>query len=148
MTNQSEGRTLFAKMVSRKEENIELAKAALLFAKEEYPDLNIDRYLIEIELMAEEIKRRVRHNTNPHLLISEMNRYLFTEIGFRGNEDDYYDPRNSFLNDVLDSETGIPITLSVLYMEIADIAGLHTSGVGFPGHFIVIYSGAEGRDSN
>lgn len=131
-------------MMSRKEENIELAKAALLFAKEEYPDLNIDRYLLEIELMAEEIKRRVRHNTNPHLLISEMNRYLFTEIGFRGNEDDYYDPRNSFLNDVLDSKTGIPITLSVLYMEIADRAGLHTSGVGFPGHFIVMYSGAEG----
>jgi len=86
MTNQSEGRTLFANMVSRKEENIELAKAALLFAKEGYTDLNIDRYLREMELIVEEIKRRARHNTNPSLLISEIDRYLFTEIGFEGNE--------------------------------------------------------------
>jgi len=97
----------------------------LLLAKEKYPDLDIDKYLREIEPMADEIKRRAGHNTNPYYLISEINRYLFTEGGFRGNEDDYYDPRNSFLNDVLDRKTGIPITLSVLYIEVADRLGLN-----------------------
>ncbi len=141
--SRSEAISLFTQMMSRKEEDIELARAAILLAKEEYPDLDIDEYMRRIELMAQEIKRRAGHNTNPHFLIGEINRFLFTEMGFSGNEDDYYDPKNSFLNDVLDRKTGIPITLSVLYMEIAERAGLHVSGVGFPGHFIVMYSGAE-----
>src|SRR3972149_3835740 len=143
MTNQSVARRLLAEMVSRKEEEIELARSALLFAKEEYPGLDVGKYLQKLELMAEEIKSRIGNNTDPHFLISEINRYLFTEEGFRGNEDDYYDPRNSFLNDVLDRKTGIPITLSVLYIEIASRLGLILLGVGFPGHFIVKYSGIE-----
>ncbi len=141
MTNQSEARRLFADMMGRKEEEIELAKAALIFAKEEYPDLVIERFLEKLDLMAEKIKKRNGHNADPHLLISEINNYLFVEEGFTGNEDDYYDPRNSFLNDVLDRKTGIPITLSVLYMEIGHRVGLPVLGVGFPGHFIVRYSG-------
>src|SRR3990170_2813412 len=102
MTNQSEAIRLFGEMVSRREEEIELARAALLFAKEEYPGLDVGRYLQKLELMTEEIKSRIGNNTDPHFLISEINRYLFTEEGFRGNEDDYYDPRNSFLNEILD----------------------------------------------
>jgi regulator of sirC expression with transglutaminase-like and TPR domain len=141
MTNQSEARRLFGEMMSRKEEEIELAKSALLFAKEEYPDLDIEKYLGRLDLMAEGIKRRIGRSTDPHFLINEINRYLFAEEGFRGNEDNYYDPRNSFLNDVLDRKTGIPITLSVLYMEIAGRVGLPIFGVGLPGHFIVRYSG-------
>lgn len=143
--SRSEAISLFAEMMSRKDKEIELAKAALLFAKEEYHNLDINEYLKRIELMAQEIKRRAGPNTNARFLISEINRYLFTERGFRGNEDDYYDPRNSFLNDVLDRKIGIPITLSVLYMEIADRSGLQISGIGFPGHFIVMYSGVEGE---
>jgi regulator of sirC expression with transglutaminase-like and TPR domain len=141
MINKSETQRLFIKMVSRKEEEVELAKASLLVAREEYPDLDVEKYLKKFELMADEIKRRIRHNSDPHFLISEINSYLFIEEGFRGNEDDYYDPRNSFLNDVLDRKTGIPITLSVLYMDIANRLGLPLLGVGFPGHFIVKYSG-------
>ena len=141
MTNQSDAIRLFGEMVSRREEEIELAKAALLFAKEEYPDLDIDVYLRKLDLMAEEIKSRVGHNTSPYFLITEINNYLFKEEGFRGNENDYYDPKNSFLNDMLDRKTGIPITLSVLYMEIANRLGLPLLGVGFPGHFVVKYSG-------
>jgi regulator of sirC expression with transglutaminase-like and TPR domain len=143
MVNQSEARKLFAEMVSRKEGEIELAKAALLFAKEEYPDIDIDKYLRKIDLMAVEIKRRVGHNTDPYFLMSEINKYLFNEEGFRGNEEDYYDHRNSFLNDVLDRKTGIPVTLSVLYMEISRKVGLPISGVGFPAHFIVKYHDAD-----
>lgn len=143
MTNQSVARRLLAEMASRKDEEIELARASLIFAKEEYPDLDVEKYLRRLELITEEIKSRIGNNTDPHFLISEINRYLFTEEGFRGNDDDYYDPRNSFLNDVLDRKTGIPITLSVIYMEIASRLGLTLSGVGFPGHFIVKYSGIE-----
>ncbi len=145
MMNQSVARRLLAEMVSRKDEEIELARASLIFAKEEYSDLDVEKYLTKLELMSEEIKRRIRHNSDPYFLISEINRYLFNEEGFRGNEDDYYDPRNSFLNDVLDRKTGIPITLSLLYMEIANRLGLTLLGVGFPGHFIVKYSGIEGE---
>jgi regulator of sirC expression with transglutaminase-like and TPR domain len=141
MKNQSETRRLFGEMVSRKEEEIELDKASLLFAKEEYPDLDIEKYLIKLDLMAKEIKGRVGHSVDHRSMIGEINRYLFAERGFRGNENDYYDPKNSFLNDVLDRKTGIPISLSVLYIEIANRLSLPIVGVGLPGHFIVKYSG-------
>ncbi len=141
MRNQPEARRLFDEMVSRKDEEVELAKAALIFAKEEYPDLDIDGYLSKLDQMAREINVRAGHNAAPHSMISEMNRYLFVKEGFRGNQDDYYDPKNSFLNDVLDRKVGIPISLSVLYIEIANRLGLPITGVGFPGHFIVKYSG-------
>ncbi len=142
MTNKSEAKRLFAEMVSREDEEINLAETALLFAKEiEYSDLDTDKYLRTIDLMGNEIKERIRDKSDPFLLIDEINRYLFTEEGFKGNETEYYDPRNSFLNDVLDRKTGIPITLSVLYIDVAAKAGLSISGVGFPSHFIVKYSG-------
>jgi regulator of sirC expression with transglutaminase-like and TPR domain len=142
---ESEAKRPFADVITGEEE-INLAKAALLLAKEiEYPDLGVDEYLRKIDLIANGIKGRISGKTDPYLLIEEVNRCLFHEEGFRGNETDYYDPRNGFLNDVLDRKTGIPITLSVLYMEIAHSAGLHISGIGFPGHFVVMYSGVEGE---
>ncbi|HEX3036920.1 MAG TPA: transglutaminase-like domain-containing protein [Thermodesulfobacteriota bacterium] len=145
MTKQSEAKTLFSEMMNREGE-INLAKAALLLAKEiEYPDLDVYDYLRKIDLIANEVKRRTSGKTEPYSLIEEINGYLFYEEGFRGNEADYYDPRNSFLNEVLDRKTGIPITLSVLYMEIGRRVGFPVFGVGFPGHFIVKYSGAEGE---
>jgi regulator of sirC expression with transglutaminase-like and TPR domain len=132
-------------MVSRNDEDINLAEAALLYAKEEYPDLDIETYFTKINLIAEEINKNLSRGDDPNYLITEINRYLFSVAGFRGNRDDYYDPKNSFLNDVLDRKKGIPITLSVLYMEIANRLGLNLEGVGFPGHFIVRYSGTEGE---
>ena len=145
MENHSEVKRLFAEMVSRHEEDINLAEAALLYAKVEYPDLDIEKYLRRIDLIAEEINKNLSRGDDPNYLITEINRYLFSVAGFRGNRDDYYDPKNSFLNDVLDRKKGIPITLSVLYMEIANRLGLNLEGVGFPGHFIVRYSGTEGE---
>ena len=140
MANQSETKKIFAEIMNREEE-INLAETALLFAKEvEYPGLDISKYIRKIDSTADEIKWRVRNNTDPRFLIGEINKSLFAEGGFRGNEDNYYDPRNSFLNEVLDRKTGIPITLSVLYMEIGNRVGLPVSGVGFPGHFIIRYS--------
>jgi regulator of sirC expression with transglutaminase-like and TPR domain len=92
--------------------------------------------------MAAEIESRVGCDArNPNALIDSINHYLFVERGFHGNEENYYNPRNSFLNDVMDRKTGIPITLSTLYMELAGRVGLALYGIGFPGHFIVKYSG-------
>ncbi len=145
MFNHSEEKVLFAEMVSRNDEDINLAEAALLYAKEEYPDLDIEEYLTKIYLIAEEINKNLSRGNDPNYLIGEINWYLFAVAGFRGNRDDYYDPKNSFLNDVLDRKKGIPIMLSVLYMEIANRLGLNLEGVGFPGHFIVKYSGTEGE---
>jgi regulator of sirC expression with transglutaminase-like and TPR domain len=92
--------------------------------------------------MAGEIESRLGgDNRDPLSLIDSINNYLFVELGFHGDEENYYDPRNSFLNDVIDRKTGIPITLSTLYIELASRVGLKLNGVGFPGHFIVKYSG-------
>jgi regulator of sirC expression with transglutaminase-like and TPR domain len=134
-------RRAFARLVSRPELAIDLAEAALLIAKEEYPDLEVARYLSRLDAMAAELRDRVGIGSDAHRLIASLGDYLFKEQGFRGNADDYYDPRNSFLNDVLDRRMGIPITLSTVYMEVGRRLGVHLHGVGMPGHFLVKYMG-------
>jgi regulator of sirC expression with transglutaminase-like and TPR domain len=130
-------------MVNRPDATIDLAKAALLIAKEEYPGLEIGRYLSTLDRMAAEVRRRVSSTQDPHRLIAGLNEYLFQEQGFHGNVEEYYDPRNSFLNDVLDRRTGIPISLSAVYLEVGRRLGLRLHGVGMPGHFLVKYLGAD-----
>jgi regulator of sirC expression with transglutaminase-like and TPR domain len=139
----SELQKLFTEEACLEEERINLAKTTLLLAKcVEYPNLIVDEYLREIAQMGAEIESRLGGvNNDPLSLMDIINNYLFVEQGFYGNEDDYYDPRNSFLNDVMDRKTGIPITMSTLYIELASREGLALDGVGFPGHFIVKYSG-------
>ncbi len=134
-------RLIFARLVSRPEPTIDLAEAALLIAKEEYPDLEVARYLSRLDAMAAEVRDRVGNGPDAHQLIASLGDYLFKEQGFRGNTSDYYDPRNSFLNDVLDRRMGIPITLSTVYMEVGRRLGASLHGVGMPGHFLVKYVG-------
>ena len=105
----------------------------------EYPELNVSEYIEKINEMGNSLKIRIGEVKNPTYLISVLNEYLFDELGFRGAEEDYYDPVNSFLNVVLDKKTGIPITLSILYSEVAKHIGLDLRIVGFPGHVIVKY---------
>lgn len=136
-------RLAFASLVSRPEPTIDLAEAALLIAKEEYPDLEVTRYLSRLDAMAAEFQGRVGNGPDAHRLIASLGDYLFREQGFRGNTNDYYDPRNSFLNDVLDRRMGIPITLSTVYMEVGRRLGVILHGVGMPGHFLVKYMGAD-----
>ena len=130
---------LFREMVSRPPEQVDLAAAALLIALDEYPGLNVSGYLERIDGLAERASARLHFDAaeRPMETIESINYELFEIEGFRGNQEDYYDPRNSFLNDVLDRKTGIPITLSVLYMEVGRRIGLKIEGVGMPGHFIV-----------
>src|SRR3990170_3314009 len=139
MTAETQHRQLFAEMVRRRDEALDLAGAALLIAREEYPDLRVEEYIEWLDSMAAELARRVDLGDGPQGVISIINRYLFEEMGFHGNQEDYFDPRNSLLNDVLDRRTGIPMTLSVVYIEVARRLGLPVRGVGLPGHFVVKY---------
>jgi regulator of sirC expression with transglutaminase-like and TPR domain len=124
------------------DEAIDLAQAALLIARDEYPDLEVGHYLEALDGMAADLRARLRGGEGPTSLIAHLNRHLFDDLGFRGNVDDYDDPRNSYLNDVLDRRTGIPISLSAVYMEVGRRAGIPLAGVSFPGHFLVRYAGA------
>jgi regulator of sirC expression with transglutaminase-like and TPR domain len=114
-----------------------LAEGALLIAAEEYPRLEVDRFLERLDEMGRTLARRLRPDIGTGEAVVALNRYLFQELGFRGNAADYYDPRNSFLNEVIDRRLGVPITLSVLYIEIGRRIGLPLEGVAFPGHFLV-----------
>ena len=114
----------------------DLAEAAFWVAAEEYPSLDVNHGLERIRLIAAEGARLVYDLSNPFARLDGIATYLFQEMGFRGNEDEYNDPRNSFLNEVLDRRLGIPLTLAVLLMEVARAAGFEARGVGLPGHFI------------
>lgn len=131
----------FRQAVDRPEEHIDLGRAALTIAQTDYPDLDIEQFLSRIDALAVEVARRCPADADIYGAIAALNCVLFNEHGFRGNQEDYYDPRNSFLNQVIERKAGIPITLSVLYMEVAERAGWKLHGVGFPGHFMVKYVG-------
>ena len=105
----------------------------------EYDDLDISKYVEKINGIGNSLKMKMSEVENPTYLVSMLNEYLFDDLGFRGAEEDYYDPGNSFLNTVLDKKTGIPITLSIIYAEAAKNIGLDLKIVGFPGHVIVKY---------
>jgi len=129
----------FAALVepSREDASIDLAAAALAIARTEYPQLDGAYYLGRLEALAQRVRNRMRSNPTAREAIALLNRVLFDEEGLRGNRDDYYDPRNSFLNDVLDRKLGIPITLSVIYMEVARRVDFPVAGTGMPGHFLL-----------
>jgi len=119
-----------------------LAPAALAIARVEYPALDAGPYLLRLERMGEAAAGRLQRD-NPSR-IATLNAYLYEELGFSGNRDHYDDPRNSFLNEVLDRRLGIPISLAVVYLEVARRAGLHVQGVNFPGHFLLRCRGTRG----
>jgi regulator of sirC expression with transglutaminase-like and TPR domain len=124
-------------IVAGPEEEIDLAEAALLIAAPEYPGLDIPQCLARLAELAATLKRRLRRDIGPTDTLIALNHYLFDELGFRANPEDYYDPRNSFLNEVLDRRVGIPITLALVHVELGRRIGLAVHGVAFPGHFLV-----------
>ena len=127
----------FQELMQREEAKIDLARACLLVAQGAYPVLDIDHYLAELERMAARLRARMPQATSVEEKLIALNEFLYEDLGFWGNTDDYYDPRNSYLNDVIERKTGIPITLSVLYMEVGRRVVLPLEGVSFPGHFLV-----------
>src|SRR5207249_8653862 len=143
MSEAQPARRAFAALVALPDDAIDLAQASLLIAREEYPGLEVGRYLSRLDEMAAELRQRLRGGEVATSRIAHLNRLLFDELGFRGNRDEYYDPRNSFLNDVLDRRVGIPISLSTIYLEVGRRVGVPLAGVAFPGHFLVRYVGRD-----
>ena len=129
----------FREAIDRPEDEIDLGRAALAIATQEYPDLKIDDCLSQLDALGQAVELRMGDEKNPYRIIAALNTVLFKELGFQGNRSEYYDPKNSFLNDVITRKKGIPISLSVIYMEVARRVGLSLAGVGFPGHFLVKY---------
>jgi regulator of sirC expression with transglutaminase-like and TPR domain len=135
--NFSPARQYFAEEIQQPEESINLAKAALYIAQEEYPQLDPEEYLNALDLMALELEERLPQERYPLRIIQYINEYLFDDLKFTGNKTNYYDPRNSFLNEVIDRRLGIPITLALVYLEIASRIDFPMVGVGMPGHFLI-----------
>ncbi len=133
----TEGLDGFSNLLAREDGEIELARACLQIAEDAYPGLDVDGYVGEIERFAKRLRARLGIDAPAEDRIIALNEFLFDDLGFGGNPDDYYDPRNSYLNEVIDRRRGIPITLSVLYMEIGRRIELPLEGVSFPGHFLV-----------
>src|SRR5260370_33883978 len=118
-------------------EPVPLARGALLIAKEEYPDLDIDAYLDKLAALAREAEPIVRAGEDTVEKVQLLSHFLFELKGFEGNAENFKDPRNSFLNDVINRRLGIPITLSVIYLEVGRRLGINLFGVSFPTHFLV-----------
>lgn len=133
----------FAEMVSR--EHFDLAEASLLLAEDAYPGLEVAGYLERLDDIAGAIRKRLAGDAFAEQKIRALNYYLFNELRYSGNIDDYYDPRNSYLNQVMERRTGVPITLSIVYLEIGKRIGLNLKGVSFPGHFLVKLSVKRGE---
>lgn len=140
------GLQTFEREVNRSDDDISLARAALSMAAFEYPGLVIADYMNRLDALAEQAQAAQGEidTGEPSAIAVALAEFLFDRMGFVGNTHDYNDPRNSFLNEVLERRLGIPITLSVLYLEVAERLGVQAQGVGLPGHFIVRAMSGEG----
>ena len=136
-------------VVSGPAEDVPLARAALVIAQSEYPDLDLEAYERRLQDMAETLAHQLGRDPErqtPHFVVRGINRYLYRELGFRGNSESYDDPRNLYLNEVLSERLGIPVTLAILYAEVCQRVGLDVRPVGLPGHVICRYTPAGATD--
>jgi len=145
LTHPMAARDRFRKIIELPDGMIDLTEAALVIALEDYPSLQLDRYLEQIDDWAEAIRDRLDGTRDIERIVAEINRFLFEQEGFHGEADDYYDPRNAYLNEVLDRHAGLPIALSILYIEISRRVGIDMAGVSLPGRFLVKVTGPGGQ---
>jgi len=138
LKSDSDARARFEALLTR--DDVPLAEAALAVAAEEYPALDAAKYLARLNALATRVRIHAPEPARAATVLMAIRKVLYDEERFRGNDEDYYDPRNSFLNEVIERRLGIPLTLSLLYMEVARRAGLPLQGVAFPGHFLVKYA--------
>lgn len=130
-------RQLFIREVRQPDAYIDLERAAFYIAQEAYPDLDVEEYVAALDHMAEEIRERLPLEEYPLRTLKVLNQYLYEDLGFRGNTSDYYNAKNSYLNEVIDRRTGIPITLSLVYLALAQRIAFPMVGIGLPGHFLI-----------
>jgi regulator of sirC expression with transglutaminase-like and TPR domain len=127
----------FSDFARRDDEDLDLVEGALLIAREAYPNLDLKVYRAKLDRLAAQARRYLPESGGRRLAVEKFNEFLFGRLGFRGNDEDYYDPRNSYFNEVIDRRLGIPITLSILYCDLARRVGVNALGVGFPGRYLV-----------
>jgi regulator of sirC expression with transglutaminase-like and TPR domain len=137
MDLESRARARFAALIER--DPVPLDEAVLAIAEEEYPHLDVEEVLVRLDRLGERVRARAPAPARAATQLEALRHVLADEEGLRGNEEDYSDPRNSFLNEVLERRRGIPISLCVVWMEVARRVGLPLEGVGFPGHFLAKY---------
>ena len=133
----AEARRQFREYAEGEITNANLARGALLIALEDYPRLDVDGYLDELDGLAARVERRCTPHEPPVFRLGHLHAEMFDVDGYRGDTSSYYDPRNAYLNEVIDRRTGIPITLSIVFLHVATKLGFTAFGVGLPGHYIV-----------
>ncbi len=124
-------------------EDLDLEEGAWLLGQTQYPDINVTGYRALLDSFAADLRERVEDSDSPELLLKSVNKYLFQDLGFSGNDEDYYDPESSYLNRVLDRRTGNPINLCLMYLLIARRLKLPVAGIGLPGHFVCRYQSSS-----
>jgi regulator of sirC expression with transglutaminase-like and TPR domain len=144
LTHPALARQRFREIAGRPEGLVDLVEGSLVIALEETPSLDLDRYLGLVESWSDAVRDRLAGSRDIDRIVETINRVLFEEEGFHGEDEDYYDPRSVLLNEALDRHAGLPITLSVLYIEISRRVGVEASGMSLPGRFLVKFTGEFG----
>ena len=145
LTHPALARRRFVALASLPDPQLDLVEASLVIALEDKPGLTIDRYLGQVHEWAGAVRGRLEGSRDVERIVESINRLLFDEEGFRGEDEDYYDPRSALVSEMLDKHAGLPITLSILYLEMSRRMGIDAAGVSLPGRFLVKFSGAFGQ---
>lgn len=144
LTHPALARQRFREIAARPDPQLDLVEGSLVIALEDHPGLDIDRYLDRVAGWTGAVRERLEGSRDVDRIVDSINHLLFDEEGFHGEDEDYYDPRSALLNETLDRHAGLPITLSILYIEISRRVGIDVSGVSLPGRFLVKFSGSFG----
>jgi regulator of sirC expression with transglutaminase-like and TPR domain len=144
LTHPALARRRFEELAGRPDSLLDLVEASLVIALEENPALDIAHHLTEVESWSDAVRGRLEGSRDVERIVETINRLLFDEEGFHGENDDYYDPRSALLSEALERHAGLPIALSILYIELSRRAGFEAAGISLPGRFLVKFSGAFG----
>jgi regulator of sirC expression with transglutaminase-like and TPR domain len=144
LTHPAVARRRFEEIAGRPDPLVDLVEGSLVIALEENPAVDVDRHLTEVQSWSEAVRARLKGSRDVERIVDTINRLLFDEEGFHGENEDYYDPRSALLSEALERHAGLPITLSVLYIELSRRVGVEVSGVALPGRFLVKFSGDFG----
>lgn len=144
LTHPALARRRFQEIAGRPDPLLDLVEGSLVIALEETPSLDVDRHLTEVHAWSEAVRGRLEGSRDVERIVETINRLLFEEEGFKGENDDYYDPRSALLSEALERHAGLPITLSILYIELSRRVGVEATGVALPGRFLVKFTGPFG----
>lgn len=144
LTHPALARRRFEEIAGRPDPLLDLVEASLVIALEENPALDVERHLTDVRSWSDAVRERLEGSRDVERIVETINRLLFDEEGFHGEDDDYYDPRSALLSEALERHAGLPITLSVLYIELSRRIGVEAAGIALPGRFLVKFSGPFG----